>query len=101
MEFQGATSSDSAEDNAYELLSIVIHVGGAHGGHYHAYIRDLMAQVRYFSWMTVTSRVVNVCLSKGHHATMGIPTEAGDDVQCWYDFNDSNVQPISTKKLAK
>lgn len=25
----------------YDLFSIVIHQGGAHGGHYHAYIRDL------------------------------------------------------------
>lgn len=25
----------------YELFSVVIHVGGAHGGHYHAYIRDV------------------------------------------------------------
>ncbi|KAL4222900.1 ubiquitin-like protein-specific protease [Mactra antiquata] len=25
----------------YELFSVVIHMGGAHGGHYHAYIKDI------------------------------------------------------------
>ncbi|XP_052226207.1 ubiquitin carboxyl-terminal hydrolase 40-like isoform X2 [Dreissena polymorpha] len=29
------------EDMMYELFSVVIHSGGAHGGHYHAYIRDI------------------------------------------------------------
>ena len=29
------------EDFTYELFSVVIHSGGAHGGHYHAYIRDI------------------------------------------------------------
>jgi len=31
------------EDYQYDLFSVVIHGGGAHGGHYHAYIRDLDA----------------------------------------------------------
>ncbi len=31
------------EDNCkYELQAVMIHTGTAHGGHYHAYIRDLM-----------------------------------------------------------
>jgi len=29
---------DSAE---YDLFSVVIHKGGAYGGHYHAFIRDV------------------------------------------------------------
>ena len=29
------------ESLEYELFSVVIHGGGAHGGHYHAYIRDI------------------------------------------------------------
>ena len=28
-------------DYQYELYSVVIHSGAAHGGHYHAYIRDM------------------------------------------------------------
>ncbi|ESO86253.1 hypothetical protein LOTGIDRAFT_220780 [Lottia gigantea] len=29
------------DDEVYELFSVVIHQGSAHGGHYHAYIRDI------------------------------------------------------------
>lgn len=29
---------ETAEDAVYELKSIIIHRGGAYGGHYHAYI---------------------------------------------------------------
>jgi hypothetical protein len=34
------TPDASGADEMYELYSVVIHRGGAHGGHYHAYIRD-------------------------------------------------------------
>ena len=30
------------EDTAYELFAIVVHRGGAHGGHYYANIRDCL-----------------------------------------------------------
>ena len=30
-----------SEVTEYELFSVVIHRGSAHGGHYHAYIRDV------------------------------------------------------------
>ena len=33
-------TSDS-ESSIYELYSVVIHGGSTHGGHYHAYIRDV------------------------------------------------------------
>lgn len=29
------------DEALYDLFSVVIHVGGAYGGHYHAYIRDV------------------------------------------------------------
>ena len=32
---------NEGESLEYELFSVVIHSGGAHGGHYHAYIRDI------------------------------------------------------------
>ena len=35
-----AKQSLSPEEFKYELKSIVIHRGGAHGGHYYAYIKD-------------------------------------------------------------
>ncbi|XP_035689702.1 ubiquitin carboxyl-terminal hydrolase 40-like [Branchiostoma floridae] len=33
--------ADQETDTVYELFSVVIHKGSAHGGHYHAYIRDV------------------------------------------------------------
>ena len=35
-----AKSLLSNDELIYELKSIVIHRGGAHGGHYYAYIKD-------------------------------------------------------------
>ena len=32
---------ESCECTDYELFSVVIHRGGAHGGHYHAIIKDV------------------------------------------------------------
>ncbi|EAR98459.2 ubiquitin carboxy-terminal hydrolase (macronuclear) [Tetrahymena thermophila SB210] len=32
--------SDQGEQSIYELYAVLIHKGGAHGGHYHTYIRD-------------------------------------------------------------
>lgn len=32
---------DSSSPCIYELFAVVIHSGGAYGGHYHAYIRDI------------------------------------------------------------
>lgn len=34
------TKKLEVDESKYELKSIVIHSGGAYGGHYHAYIRD-------------------------------------------------------------
>jgi len=33
--------SISSEYTSYELFSVIIHSGSAHGGHYHAYIKDI------------------------------------------------------------
>ena len=43
---RGAVFADSSQTHVqfhhtYELFSVVVHRGGAHGGHYHALIRDL------------------------------------------------------------
>lgn len=31
----------AGSDACYELFSVIIHSGSAHGGHYHAYIKDI------------------------------------------------------------
>jgi hypothetical protein len=41
LESQKAANID-ADDTIYELFAIVVHRGGAHGGHYYANIRDCL-----------------------------------------------------------
>jgi len=40
LEFPNEVNELSDEVN-YELFSVIIHIGSAGGGHYHAYIRDV------------------------------------------------------------
>jgi len=35
-------------DTTYDLFSVIIHVGSAHQGHYHAYIKDLQSEGKCF-----------------------------------------------------
>ena len=57
----------------YELYGIMLHSGGAYGGHYSAYIKDFEKE--------------------------GPSTAADDD--CWYHFNDSHVQKIPITEVTK
>lgn len=38
----------SKEELSYELKSIVVHRGGAHGGHYFAYIKDDLKEGKWY-----------------------------------------------------
>jgi ubiquitin carboxyl-terminal hydrolase 40 len=39
---------EDPENTLYELKSIIIHRGGAHGGHYHAYINDELKEGNWY-----------------------------------------------------
>ncbi|KAK2962837.1 putative Ubiquitin carboxyl-terminal hydrolase 47 [Blattamonas nauphoetae] len=67
----------------YELCGVVIHSGGAYGGHYHVLIRDLMEEGSGVigGHKFETTKEVDDCLQKVF----------GN----WYDFNDSNVYRVS------
>ena len=41
-EFDLELKSEQLQGWEYELLGVIIHSGSAHGGHYHAYIRDVI-----------------------------------------------------------
>ena len=41
-------TTKSKEDLQYELKSIVVHRGGAHGGHYFAYIKDDLKEGKWY-----------------------------------------------------
>ncbi len=37
---------DPTSPYLYDLFAVVIHIGGAYGGHYHAYIRNVLSTQR-------------------------------------------------------
>lgn len=43
-EYLDPESLEDPENTDYELKSIIIHRGGAYGGHYHAYIQDELGE---------------------------------------------------------
>ena len=67
----------AATDDAmiYELYGILIHSGSAMGGHYHAYIKDVVDP--------------------------NPPTKGGDASVGWFDYNDSQVTPLDLSALER
>lgn len=76
----------SEDETTYELFSVVIHVGNAYKGHFHAYIRDLLREGKLKEGQYV-----------GNNTTSG-----GDPVSIqWYDFNDKYVYPLLPSSIEK
>eukprot|EP00002_Diphylleia_rotans_P025264 TRINITY_DN4994_c0_g1_i3.p1 TRINITY_DN4994_c0_g1~~TRINITY_DN4994_c0_g1_i3.p1 ORF type:complete len:1060 (-),score=216.65 TRINITY_DN4994_c0_g1_i3:722-3901(-) len=65
--------TEDPQDCIYELYSVIIHLGGAYGGHYHAYIRDVYRP------------------------------QAEDETDIknspWFDFDDCRVNPITASRI--
>jgi len=63
---------EEEEKDLYELKAVIIHRGGAYGGHYHAYIRDelkegnwkLKSPEKYASEAKAESKTINMGLNK-------------------------------------
>jgi hypothetical protein len=78
---------DEKSNHLCDLFAVVIHSGSAHGGHYHAFIRDPTSFV---------------AAKEGTAATT--TSNDGKDANSkpvWFDFNDSRVTAISTEQLAQ
>ncbi len=71
--------------NLYDLFAVLIHIGGAYGGHYHSYIR-------------VPSHSHNVPAEGDDFFPCGHSMDEPDNQ--WFDFNDSNVTAIPQSKIA-
>ena len=68
-----------SSSNCYELFAVLIHSGNAYGGHYTAYIKDLM-----------NAGIYNQSESK---------TKGSDEVQ-WFSFNDAKIEAITVQQIA-
>lgn len=83
----------------YELYGVVIHSGGAYGGHYHAYIRDVnfKGEAPKFEPEDPSYKKIleEVGLSEGNYLEL-----SHDSSGVWYDFDDSSVKCIPTERLA-
>lgn len=75
--FLAEESEPSGSEDAmlYELYGILIHSGSAMGGHYHAYIKDIVGPDSHI---------------EGDDASSG-----------WFDYNDSQVTPLDLAALER
>lgn len=83
----------------YDLFGVLIHSGGPYGGHYHAYIRD---------WLAEGTQGAGFLKSPSVNPKTFLQTAEGVEVSderaaahgLWFDFNDSHISPIEVSKLA-
>ena len=93
------TNSQLGKDELiYELTGVVIHVGSAHKGHYHAYIKGKnkkRKKKKKLNFYFIDLLGEGKC-KIGQFS--GKPTEESYQ---WYDFNDKYVSPITKTDLEK
>eukprot|EP01133_Synstelium_polycarpum_P005728 gene5728-6625_t len=103
-------------EQIYDLFSVLIHSGGAYGGHYHAYIKDVTNQgVSKPSESNnepvqpvVTKDIEDTLTTEPESTTNGAnknkkkkKEEVEKVYSGWFDFNDSKVTPIPDSDIQK
>lgn len=84
----------------YDLAAVVVHEGGAHGGHYHVYVRDVANEGHG------EDRGQTHTDADGHPidtSQMDLDTESSweeaSSPGSWFNFNDATVTRVSVDKL--
>lgn len=91
---------DEASDMVYDLFSVVVHSGGAHGGHYYAYIQDVVGRENYFRSHPQAELDYETFLQTPSGAnTWSLDGNHSKHPSFWYECNDTNVTPISFEHL--
>lgn len=92
---QEAIPSTSPPSHLYDLFSVIIHEGGAYGGHYHAYICDYEKDddEAKESHVAVTGGGDIAALERAR-------ASGATNLRGWYDFNDAKVERIDAASIA-
>lgn len=84
------TGSSSSNDKEYVLYAVVIHQGGAHGGHYTALVKDLRSEGVWEEPNTAGAAPPPGVVEDDGGSSVG---------QGWYKMNDSSISCISAKDV--
>lgn len=81
LELIGQVGAHQHDPCIYDLFGVIVHAGGAYGGHYYAYLRDILGESSHWPPGELNSAV---------------PHEG----QRWIRANDSSVDLVSAASLA-
>jgi hypothetical protein len=92
---------DRNSNDLYELFGVVIHRGGAYGGHYHAFIRHLNSTtIKSQNSTTTTTTKSSSSESEIVEEWKSILERNELNEGSWLDFDDDSVSSIPTLKIA-
>eukprot|EP01043_Picozoa_sp_COSAG02_P038154 COSAG02_NODE_2922_length_7745_cov_5.498431_1_plen_434_part_00 len=87
----------------YDLSAVVVHEGGAYGGHYHVYVRDVTSEGGDIS--QAEAKTDNGSADAGSSSQMELDADdtwrdpASPSQGSWFNFNDATVTRVSADKL--
>ncbi len=82
----------------YDLSAVVVHEGGAYGGHYHVYVRDTANEGRHNG--QAGAKTDDDDAYGGSRSQMEFSADYPSASQgSWFNFNDAIVTPVSVDKL--
>jgi ubiquitin C-terminal hydrolase len=93
---------DKNSPNLFELFAVIIHAGSAHGGHYYAYIREILTN--HHKNTKPSGKTNNNSNNHDHEASNENKSKNGDVEEKeenwqWHRFNDSRVSSIDESQL--
>ncbi|KYQ88273.1 peptidase C19 family protein [Tieghemostelium lacteum] len=96
-------TANKPKDKIYDLFAVLIHSGGAFGGHYHSYIKDLLTVGKHEN-SSVQSHTDNQTSTKDVTSVFDDEKDEKssfnrDQFSSWFDFNDSQVTPIKDRAI--
>jgi len=97
------TKYPKPDQHKYELFAVLIHSGGAFGGHYHSYIKDVLSIGKSYGNNDNSEKDNNnnSTEQQQQEEKEKEKEDKEDKFNGWFDFNDSCVLPIKDSSLKK